>query len=322
MARSDLLVKLVQTGLNHDKTYFGKVVQAIIAEEKAMRHLAVAQQLEDSLRAAKDKAQRGLIFVNGAPGCCEATPSLKFSDLTLSEETLAACRALVEEQRKAEMLRACGLEPRNRVLLIGPPGNGKTSLAEAIASELSVPLVVVRYDALIGCYLGETAAQLRKVFDHAASQKCVLFFDEFETVGKERGDLHETGEIKRIVSSLLLQIDALPSGTVAVAATNHPEMLDRAVWRRFQVKIEMPNPDVALLERWFEAFEKRVGVTLGHTPADLAKRFAGASFSDVSEFGMDVRRQCALGGRGADMREIVSQALKSSPADALFSENA
>ena len=322
MARSDLLVKLVQTGLDSDKTYFGKVVQAIIAEERAARHLAVAKQLEDSLNVAREKAQRGLIFVEGAPGCCEATPRLKFSDLTLSEETLAACRALAEEQRQAEMLRACGLEPRNRVLLIGPPGNGKTSLAEAIATELSVPLVVVRYDAVIGCYLGETAAQLRKVFDHASNKNCVLFFDEFETLGKERGDSHETGEIKRIVSSLLLQIDALPSHTVAVAATNHPEMLDRAVWRRFQIKIEMSNPDATLLVRWFEAFEKRVGFTLGHTPADLAKRFAGASFSDVSEFGMDVRRRCALGGRGADMREIVSQALKSSPADTLFSENA
>ena len=312
MARSDLLAKLVQTGLNNDKTYFIKVVEAIIAEERAMRRSAVAQQLEDSLNAAREKAQRGLVFVDGAPGCCEATPKLKFSDLTLSEETLAACLAFAEEQRQAEMLRACGLEPRNRVLLIGPPGNGKTSLAEAIATELSVPLVVVRYDAVIGCYLGETAERLRKVFDHASNKNCVLFFDEFETLGKERGDSHETGEIKRIVSSLLLQIDALPSHTVAVAATNHPEMLDRAVWRRFQIKIEMSNPDATLLVRWFEAFEKRVG-PLGRTPAELAMRFEGASFSEVSEFGMDAWRRCVLGGRGADMREIVSQALESVP---------
>lgn len=314
MARSDLIVGLVSSGLDGNKEYFGKVVEAIIAEERAARHLAVAQQLEDSLRAAKEKAQRGLVFIEGAPGCYEAAPKLKFSDLTLSDETLSSCLELVEEQRQANTLRACGLEPRNRVLLIGPPGNGKTSLAEAIASELAVPLVVVRYDALIGCYLGETAAQLRKVFDHAASQRCVLFFDEFETLAKERGDLHETGELKRIVSSLLLQLDGLLSHTVAVAATNHPEMLDRAARRRFQLKIEMPNPDAALLERWFEAFRRRVGTDLGLEPADLARRFAGASFSDVAEFGMTARRRCALGGQGADMSAIISRALKSLPA--------
>lgn len=312
MARSDLIVGLVRSGLGGNKEYFGKVVEAIIAEERAARHLAVAQQLEDSLTAAREKARRSLIVVEGAPGCYEAAPKLKFSDITLADETLTACRELVEEQRQAKTLRECGLEPRNRVLLVGPPGNGKTSLAEAIASELAVPLVVVRYDALIGCYLGETAAQLRKVFDHAASQRCVLFFDEFETLAKERGDLHETGELKRIVSALLLQLDGLPSHTVAVAATNHPEMLDRAARRRFQLKIEMPNPDAALLERWFEAFRRRVG-PLGLEPADLARRFAGASFSDVAEFGMTARRRCALGGPGADMRAIISRALKSLP---------
>lgn len=109
------------------------------------------------------------------------------------------------------MLRSHGLEPRHRILLAGPPGNGKTSLAEAIAEALSIPLLAVRYEFVIGSFLGETARRLRRVFDFARTTPCVLFFDEFDVVGKERGDIHETGEIKRVVSSLLLQMDDLPS---------------------------------------------------------------------------------------------------------------
>ena len=140
------------------------------------------------------------------------------------------------------MLRSYGLEPRNKILLIGPPGNGKTSLAEAIAEALMVPLLTVRYESIIGAYLGETASRLSKLFEYAKTRQCVLFFDEFDTIGKERGDQHETGEIKRVVSSLLMQIDALPSYVVTIAATNHDALLDQAVWRRFQVKLELPKP--------------------------------------------------------------------------------
>jgi len=95
----------------------------------------------------------------------------------------------------------------------------------------------VRYEAVVGSFLGETSSRLRRLFDFARTHPCVLFFDEFDTLGKERGDVHETGEIKRVVSSLLLQIDALPSYVVVVTATNHPELLDRAVWRRFQMRL-------------------------------------------------------------------------------------
>ena len=107
--------------------------------------------------------------------------------------------------------------------MVGSPGNGKTSLAEAIATELMVPFIVIRYETLIGSYLGETANRLKQIIDYAKTQRCVLFLDEFETVGKERGDTHETGEIKRVVSSLLLQFDDLPDYVVVIAASNHPE---------------------------------------------------------------------------------------------------
>ena len=172
----------------------------------------------------------------------ELTPRRRIEDLILSDLARRACGELIEEQHRTALLRAHSLEPRHRVLLVGPPGNGKTSLAEAIAEALAVPFFVVRYEAMIGSFLGETATRLKRVFDYARTTPCVLFFDEFDAVGKERGDVHETGEIKRVVTSLLMQVDDLPSYTVVVAATNHAELLDRAAWRRFRVRLLLNPP--------------------------------------------------------------------------------
>ena len=152
----------------------------------------------------------------------EIVPRRRLEDLILPDVVRRAATQLVEEQQRASVLRAHGLEPRHRVLLVGPPGTGKTSMAEAIAEAVAVQLFVVRYEAMIGSYLGETAARLKRVFDYARTTPCVLFFDEFDAIGKERGDIHETGEIKRVVTSLLMQVDDLPSYTIVIGAPITP----------------------------------------------------------------------------------------------------
>jgi SpoVK/Ycf46/Vps4 family AAA+-type ATPase len=238
MARSDLLVNLVKSSANGDKQTFRKTVEVIVAEERAKQHNIVADRIERALhtvngnggmslqRANQEGAARARDFV------AEVVPHRRLDELVLPEITALAARQIIEEQQRASLLRSHSLEPRHRVLLVGPPGNGKTTLAEAIAESLAVPFFVVRYEMMIGSFLGETAGRLKRVFDYARTTPCVLFFDEFDAVGKERGDTHETGEIKRVVTSLLMQIDDLPSYVVVVAATNHAELLDRAVWRR------------------------------------------------------------------------------------------
>ena len=231
-------------------------------------------------------------------------------DMILPTEAEATVHDLVEEQHRADLLRSYNLEPRNRMLLAGAPGNGKTTLAEATANALNVPLMVVRYEAVIGSYLGETAQRISQVFEHARSRRCVLFFDEFDSVGKERGDLHETGEIKRVVSSLLLQIDALPSYVVVVAASNHPELLDRAVWRRFQIRLELPQPTQGQIEEWFKRFQQRTGHSLGLSPRSLAQRLRGLSFAEVEDFGTDVLRKVVLEEPSADIKNIVERQLR------------
>ncbi len=190
------------------------------------------------------------------------------------------------------------------MLLIGVPGNGKTSLAEAIAGELALPLLVVRYDAVIGSYLGETASRLARLFEHVRTRRCVLFFDEFDTLGKERGDTQETGEIKRVVSSLLLSVDALPSYVVIVAATNHPELLDRAVWRRFQLRLELPLPGPAERQSFIEKFESRTNLEMGLSTHVVRERLAGMSYAELEELCMDVRRRVILAGTEADVKAI------------------
>jgi len=174
-----------------------------------------------------------------------------------------------------------------------------------------LPLFVVRYEAVIGSYLGETATRLRRVFDFVRSRECVLFFDEFDTVGKERGDEHETGEIKRVVSSLLMQVDDLPSHVMVVTATNHPELLDRAVWRRFQVRLHLPRPDESALREWFTSLQERLGSKLVPSPLQIARALKGISFAEAEDFSLDIRRRLALADPAeANMKAIVSGRLE------------
>jgi predicted AAA+ superfamily ATPase len=313
MSRADLLVSLVKAGSEGDQKLLRSTVEAMAAEERAKQHHQLADRLVKNLGSqpsgrsyevakAHDGGHGGLLF--------EVEPRRRLSDMVISHQIRQACSELVEEQHRADLLRSYGLEPRNRVLLSGAPGNGKTSLAESVATELMVPLFVVRYEAVIGSFLGETSSRLKKLFDFARTHQCVLFFDEFDTLGKERGDIHETGEIKRVVSSLLLQIDALPSHVVVITATNHPELLDRAVWRRFQLRLELHGPTTADKEKWLEQLETTLGESIGVSAKTLASKLPSTSFSDLEQFCDDVRRRYVLGQPVKNLRSIVSERLE------------
>lgn len=313
MARSDLLVSLVKAGSSGDAARARSVTEAIIAEERAKRHNVLADRLTDALQV-NSSSSASATFVG--PGrqrqkfLIELTPRKRLADLVLTDPARRTCEELIEEQHRASVLRAHALEPRHRVLLVGPPGNGKTSLAEAIAEALATPFFVVRYEALIGSFLGETASRLKRVFDYARTTPCVLFFDEFDTVGKERGDVHETGEIKRVVSSLLMQVDDLPSYTVVVAATNHAELLDRAAWRRFQVRLALDPPTRRDLTAYLARFADSCDETLGRSPATIARRLGGVSYAEAEEFCRDVRRHFVLAMGAKTLQTIVAERLE------------
>lgn len=317
MARSDLLINLVKSGASGDKLTLRKTVEAIVAEERAKQHNVVADRIEKAYRSANgyggsttmntvlsEHNSRARDFI------AEVTPRRRLEDLILPETTLLAMQQLIEEQQRASLLRSHSLEPRHSALLVGPPGNGKTSLAEAVAESLAVPFFVVRYEAMIGSFLGETASRMKRVFDYARTTPCVLFFDEFDTVGKERGDTHETGEIKRVVTSLLMQIDDLPSYVVILAATNHSELLDRAVWRRFQLRLPLPVPTQKQLASYLTMLSERSDLKLGVGAAQIAKTLGKVSFSEAEQFFLDIARRQVLAAGERTPTDIAKQQLK------------
>lgn len=322
MARSDLVVKLVQAGLTGDKASFRRVVEAVISEESSRQHHIYAQKLKETLRSARwgnseESTSKTLTFSHEYSTkkdpvrdfYSEVVNTRGISDLYLSAEIKVTCEELIEEHKRADLLRSFAIEPRSKILLTGPPGNGKTSLAGALAYELGLPLFVIRYERIIGSYLGETASRLQIAFDNFKTQPCVVFFDEFDAIGKERTDSNDAGEIKRIVSTLLLQVDDLPSHNVFVAATNHPELIDRAAWRRFQIHAYLDSPNPEQIRDWLEKFEILIGERFEELEDDFVISLNGSSFSDIEQILLDIRRKLILTEGRMSFKAVVKQRL-------------
>lgn len=312
MARADLILNLVRASRLGDEAQVRKTVEALAANERAKNHTILADRLLAQLQIGNGRNKSAIPAPrpSDTSTVAEKVPCRRLDELILEPLVAETVRELVEEHQRADLLRSYNLEPRNRVLLTGPPGNGKTSLAEALADALCVSFFVVQYEAVIGSYLGETAQRIARVFEYARSRHCVLLFDEFDAVGKERGDAHETGEIKRVVSSLLLQIDALPSYVVVVAASNHPELLDRAAWRRFQIRLELEPPTQRQIEDWFCGFEQRTRRSFGMQPKEVANKLRGVSFAEVEDFCTDLLRRLVLEGPDARPRDVLDYRLR------------
>lgn len=311
MARSDLIVDLVKAGVSGNPDSVRVTAEAIAAEERAKKHTGVADRISKALTAPPkhgvngQSRMQGLRARDGGGAIQRREPERPLESLFLEKHTRTACQELIEEQQRGDVLRAHGYEPRHRLLLVGPPGNGKTSLAESLSYELSLPLLTVRYDAVVTSYLGETAQRLRRLFDFVRTEPCVLFFDEFDAIGKERGDLHETGEIKRVVTTLLLQLDDLPSYCVLVAATNHSELLDRATWRRFEIKLELGRPSDEQMTDYFFQQMKEFEDNFGFTAKRLRAAIAPRNFSEAEDFFLDIRRRFALAQGNVTFRTLV-----------------
>ena len=243
VANGKLLRQLIPSGAQGDVDAFRGAAREVIAEERQKQHHLLANDLETILygtpRTPPSPVVRKLAAAvpedreRGLPLLDVREPARSLDDVVLSPANRSLIEALLGEHNREEILKAHGLRPNDRMLLCGPPGCGKTLTAEVIATELGRPQAIVRTDSVGSSFLGETAANLRKVFDFLVAHPMVALFDEFDALGKERDDPAEHRELRRVVNAVLQMLDAYAGRSILLPATNHDGMLDSAVWRRF-----------------------------------------------------------------------------------------
>ncbi len=308
MASGKLLRQLINTGIRGNTAGFRAASEAVIREERQKKHHLLANDLERLLYgdyAAPGANARKLATLTELPAnkdnglaLLEERPVIREEkDIILSDVAQSALNELIMEHNRADVLRSYGLQPAQKILFCGPPGCGKTLAAEVIAHSLSLPLVLVRLDSVISSFLGETASNLRKVFDFIAQQPVVVLFDEFDALTKDRGDSADHGELKRSVNAVLQMLDSYRGESILIATTNYETLLDHAVWRRFDeiVRFEMPNLEqikqlLALklsgIRRNFEVEEH-----------DIASLFEDLSHADIERVLRRAVKEMVLSGR-------------------------
>ena len=319
MARADLLKQLFRAYRDSDRESFMDVARSIADEERKKHHPALANELLRLLNngvVAATPSLRGTFqppprdHEKKAPLLEIKHPDRYFKELVLHAGTKEILLKAMREFRQWDILEANGLRPSHKLLFCGPPGCGKTATAEAIAAELGLPLVYIRFDSVVSSLLGETASNLRKVFEYIHEDTWVVLFDEFDAIGRSRDDATEHGEIKRVVNAFLQMLDNFHGRSLLIAATNFEQALDPALWRRFDEVVRFERPTVEQIE---ELLKKRLSHV--RNPKVSTKRYGtrleGSTFGDIERISTEVLKSCALDGRTRLQPEDIKRAMES-----------
>lgn len=217
-------------------------------------------------------------------------------NLVLSEPVKQKLQDFMDTIQHKKIMDDMGLDFAQSLLLYGYPGCGKTTVASYIASQMQLPLVTARLDTLISSLLGATAKNIHKIFEYAKRQPCVLFLDEFDAIAKARDDQHELGELKRVVNSLLQNIDDYSSEGILIAATNHQELLDNAIWRRFQTVIEIPRPGILEIKQMMQLLPEFVNTSQikENQWKKVFECMQGLSYSDIKKINNNLSKKAVL----------------------------
>lgn len=287
MASGDQIKALLKSHVEGDDDRFFAVAMQVAAHEARLGHGKLAEELRAMVDAAKGQVGTARPVPIGRPrgelaNLLEASyPKARLSEMILSDVLAEQIRRVIREQRQAGRILAIGLAPRRKLLLIGPPGTGKTLTATVLAGELRLPLFQVRLDGLITKFMGETAAKLRQIFDATSRNRGIYFFDEFDAIGSQRGLANDVGEIRRVLNSFLQMIEQDGSHSLVVAATNHPGILDHALFRRFDDVLHYELPGVSHIA---DLLKRRLAgsVAKGFRWEDLAEPAQGLSYAEVT----------------------------------------
>lgn len=292
MASADQIKALLRNHIDGDESGFLSIAMQVAAHEARKGHNKVARELRSMIDEAKSRRGTGRISSKTIP-ISKPTgelselldvfyPSARLDDMVLDTDLSNRINRIVREQKNVDRIKTHGLVLRQRLLLIGPPGCGKTMSASALAGELGLPLFAVRLDGLITKYMGESIAKLRLIFDAIRETRAVYLFDEFDSIGSNRSYTNDVGEIRRILNFFLMLIERDESNSIIVAATNHPQSLDRALFRRFDDILEFRSPNKDLLLSLFSKYLSDHSTFSTKHYAKLADLASGLSFDEVA----------------------------------------
>jgi SpoVK/Ycf46/Vps4 family AAA+-type ATPase len=291
MASADQVRALMQSHFDGDQGRFMSIAMQVAAGEARKGHTEFSEELRRMIEKAKEQivprqaAGETIPFAAARGELSELFavfhPHTKLADMVLPKAMHARMERIVGEHRQMAMLRGHNLHPRQKLLLSGPPGCGKTMTAHALAGELGLPLFIVRLDALMTKFLGETAAKLRLIFDSMEKVRAVYLFDEFDSIGTERGSASDVGEMRRVLNSFLMLLEAYRGTSLVIAATNHGHALDQALFRRFDDLLSFVLPTKELLT---ETIRRRLAlcpVKANVALTKVAKAAEGLSHAEV-----------------------------------------
>lgn len=330
--KASLILKLIEGHCSGNEDLFKKALLDLADDEERKGNVSLSTSLRNVYSSGKRKPPSHLtsplsemsfsIQDISTPKDKDSTlelveilqPKVKLNDVALPDKIREIIIQIIEEQKNASALLSKGITPTNRILFCGPPGCGKTLTANVIAGEIGMPVAYVRLDGLVSSYLGQTGTNIRKIFEFVKNKRIILFLDEFDAIAKKRDDAHELGELKRVVTTLLQNMDEMPANVLLIAATNHHHLLDSAIWRRFNTSLFLELPNIQQREKMIDKFLHDTLAEYQIATKELLVLTEGMSGAQIYNLIQALAKYCIMQKKEKTitMKDIVSVWLKQS----------